>query len=122
VFAVSTRCSHNNLPYSDEECCDWVDHAGGEGCGLGITDNSGEQIMKNVVEINCMIIEEARKIFGVRLIAVRGPLLFVKDKLEALNYLDTNFTMDEDDHDICIRAAKRGWVSGHYPVNSHQIL
>ena len=48
----------------------------------------------------------------------RGPLLLHKEKVQALGYLDeTNYFLDNSDHDLFARAFKeKGWVCGYVPI------
>ena len=48
----------------------------------------------------------------------RGPLLLQKSKLKELGYLDeTNYFLDNSDHDLFARAfVQKGWVCGYVPI------
>ena len=60
-----------------------------------------------------------RNIFAIRDVVNRGPLLLDNNKLQALDYLDEEFSPQSyDDHDICYRAYKQfGWLSGVYWID-----
>jgi glycosyltransferase involved in cell wall biosynthesis len=55
-----------------------------------------------------------RKIFAVRDIVNRSPVLFDHDRLQQLDYFDESFApLEFDDHDLCLRARRRfGWRCG----------
>lgn len=47
----------------------------------------------------------------------RGPLLLDREKVVELGYLDeTNFFLDNSDHDLFARAKTRGWSCGYCPI------
>jgi len=49
----------------------------------------------------------------------RGPLLFDKEKLKTLKYLDeVNFFLENDEHDLFARAyVEHGWLCGYVPID-----
>lgn len=49
----------------------------------------------------------------------RGPLLFDKEKLKTLKYLDeVNFFLENDEHDLFARAyVEHGWLCGYVPMD-----
>jgi glycosyltransferase involved in cell wall biosynthesis len=48
----------------------------------------------------------------------RGPLMFLKEKIEQLGFLDEqNFVLGDDEHDLIMRAkCQKNWVSGYVPI------
>jgi GT2 family glycosyltransferase len=47
----------------------------------------------------------------------RGPLLLDRAKVSDLGFLDeTNFFLDNSDHDLFARAKMRGWTCGYCPI------
>lgn len=48
----------------------------------------------------------------------RGPLILQKNKLKELGYLDeTNFFLDNSEHDLFARAfVQKGWICGYVPI------
>jgi glycosyltransferase involved in cell wall biosynthesis len=95
VIAVSGRCSHN-LFSSD---------------GIG---KLGIDIEKTIDELKII-----RNKFYVFESCNRGPLLLDKKKLEELNFLDeTNFFLDNSDHDLMCRAyLEKKYVCGYVPID-----
>jgi len=62
-------------------------------------------------------VNSPRNIFGIRDIINRGPILFDHQKLEALNYLNEEFIMFQDDTDLFLRAyQEKGYMSGAYVI------
>ena len=96
VLAVSGRCAHNLF-----------DRPGGIG-KLGIL------IDKDVKELNI----DKNKFYTYET-CNRGPLLFDREKLKELNYLDeVNYHLDNSDHDIMIRGyLKYGYICGYVPID-----
>jgi len=59
-----------------------------------------------------------RNTFAVRDSVNRGPLLLRHDVFRSLGYLDEIFSpQDMDDHDLCYRAYKQGYISGCYWID-----
>ena len=96
VLAVSGRCAHNLF-----------DTAGGIG-KLGVL------IEKSVSELNI----DKNKFYTYET-CNRGPLLFDRQKLKQLNYLnEINYHQDNSDHDIMIRGyLDYGYICGYVPID-----
>ena len=96
VLAVSGRCAHNLF-----------DRPGGIG-------KLGKLIDKNVTELKI----DKNKFYTYET-CNRGPLLFDRQKLKLLNYLDeVNYHQDNSDHDIMIRGyLKYGYICGYVPID-----
>ena len=59
-----------------------------------------------------------KNLFCSRDIINRGPILFNHQKMAELGYLDADFyPIGQDDTEICLRAKKRGWITGYYGIN-----
>lgn len=97
VIAVSGRCAHSifRAPF----------------CGIG---KLGESIEKSIDELNI-----DRNKFYVSDTCNRGPLLIDKNKLQELEYLDeSNYFLDNSDHDLMIRAyLSKGYICGYVPID-----
>lgn len=88
VFAVSGRNAHNIVP-SPTEIVEYPDVA-----GWGTKFNE-------------------ENILYIRQVVNRGPLLLNMDVVRRLNYFDESFAPQScDDHDLCLRAFKLGYVCG----------
>lgn len=96
VLAVSGRCAHNLF-----------DIPGGIG-------KLGNLIDKNVKELNI----DKNKFYTYET-CNRGPLLFDREKLKQLNYLDeVNYHQDNSDHDIMIRGyLEYNYICGYVPID-----
>lgn len=96
VFAVSGRCAHNLF-------CD--------NKGVG---KVGQDIEKTIEEIGVN-----RNTFYVYDSCNRGPILFSKQKLEELCFLNEKlFFLDNSDHDVIARAfLEKNYISGYVPIN-----
>lgn len=101
VLAVSGRCAHNLF-----------DRPGGIG-------KIGTLIEKSVSELNI----DKNKFYTYET-CNRGPLLFDRQKLKQLNYLDElNHHLHDDDHDIMIRGyLKYGYICGYVPIDFNSPL
>jgi len=70
--------------------------------------------------------DEADKVHGsnkdkfyIRQVVNRGPLLLKMDVVKELNYFDEIFyPQSQDDHDLCLKAYKKGWKCGSYWIDS----
>lgn len=97
VIAVSGRCTHSifRSPF----------------CGIG---KLGETIEKSIDELNI----DRNKFYSMDT-CNRGPLLLDKEKLKDLQYLDeTNYFLDNSDHDLMIRAYLiKGYICGYVPID-----
>jgi glycosyltransferase involved in cell wall biosynthesis len=93
VIGVSGRCAHNFIQTN----------------GIG---KLGELVEK---PYNPALSQNKFYIFGT---CNRGPLLLQKDKLKELGYLDeTNYFLDNSDHDLFARAfVQKSWVCGYVPI------
>jgi hypothetical protein len=101
VFAVSGRCCHQ-----------WKNSK--IGCG---------KLGANVEHALKLDFEHMNKFYTAET-CNRGPLLFVGERLKALDYLDEkNFVLGDDDHDIMARAyTKYGWINGYVPIEVYSPL
>lgn len=47
----------------------------------------------------------------------RGPLLIDRERLKSIGYLDEqNYWLGDDDHDLMVRAALKGWLCGFVAI------
>ena len=106
VFAVTARTAHNwvlnhqskDLHTSNFEGTRWADI-------LFHTDHANRS---NI----------SRDTFAIRDSVNRGPLLLKHDVFKSLGYFDETFSpLDMDDHDLCYRAYKKGYISGCYWID-----
>lgn len=84
--------------------------------GVGkLSKKINEPLQLNFDEMNKVYINES---------ICRGPILFVKEKLKKLKYLDEqNFVLGEDDTDLCCRAFFHyKWLSCYYPLEFYAPL
>jgi glycosyltransferase involved in cell wall biosynthesis len=101
ILAVSGRCAHNLFNSSG---------------GIGML---GLLIEKSVSELTI----DKNKFYTYET-CNRGPLLFDRQKLKQLNYLDEiNYHMDNSDHDIMVRGYLHfGYICGYVPIDFNSPL
>ena len=101
VISVSGRCTHQIISQNGQI---------GWGGGVG---KMGEKVEKPVdLDFNNM------NKFFILDTCNRGPLMFLKSKLEEMGFLDEqNFVLGEDEHDLNLRSKyMKNWVCGYVPV------
>ncbi len=100
VIAVSGRCAHNLFS---------------EG-GIG---KLGHDIEKPISHLNV-----CKDFFYIFDSCVRGPLLFDREKLKELNYLDEEeYFLDNSDHDLMARAyIEKKYICGYVPIDFNSPL